>query len=110
MPGLRLRDYPEMNVPKDPTPELLRFAVLGVAGVVIAFGLFSLYSAATQWTSLPTNPVVILYFAVLLIVVPLLALGAFLLAWRNERLTLAAILAAIPAVILIARAALVGGI
>jgi hypothetical protein len=98
-----------MNIPKDPTPELVRFAVLGAAAVVIGLSLFSLYTA-TQWTSLPTNPVVILYFVVVLIVVPLLALGAFLLAWRNERLTLAAILAAIPAVILIARAVLVGGI
>lgn len=98
-----------MNVPKDPTPVLLRFAVLGVAGVVIAFSLFSLYST-TQWASLPTNPVVILYFTVVLIVVPLLALRAFLLAWRNERLTLAAILAGVPAAILIARAALIGGI
>ncbi len=98
-----------MTIPKDPTPELLRFAVIGVAAIVIAFSLFSIYSA-TMWTSLPTNPVVILYFVVVLIVVPLLAVGALLLAWRNERLTLSLILAAIPAAILIARAMLVGGI
>lgn len=99
-----------MSIPKDPTPVLVRFAVLGVAGAIIAFSLFSLYSAATQWTSLPTNPIVFLYFFVVLVVVPVLALRAFLLAWGNERLTLAAVLTAIPAAILLARTFLIGGI
>ena len=99
-----------MTIPADPTKDLLRFAVLAVAGVMLAFGLFSLYSAATQWTSLPANPVVFLYFAVVLLVLPLLALWAFVLAWCNERLTLAAILAAIPAVITLLRIVLLGGL
>jgi hypothetical protein len=97
-------------IPKDPTPDLVRLAVLGVAGAVIALSLYSLFSAATQWTSLPTNPIVILYFTVVLIVVPLLAVRAIMLAWANERLTTAAVLAAISAGILILRAMLVGGI
>jgi hypothetical protein len=96
------------TIPKDPTPDLLRLAVFGVAAFVIGFSLFSLYSAM-QWTSLPTNPIVILYFTVVLIVVPLLALRAIMLAWANERLTLAAVLAGISAAILILRTILVGG-
>ena len=95
-------------IPKDPTPDLVRLAVFCVAAIVIGFSLFSLYSA-TQWTSLPTNPIVILYFLVVLVVVPLLALRAILLAWANQRLTVAAVLAGISAAILILRAILLGG-
>jgi len=96
-------------IPTDPTKDVLRFAVLAVAGIVLGFGLFSLYSAAATWTSLPSDPVVVLYFAIVLIVLPLLALWAFILAWQGQRLTFAAVLAAIPAAILLVRAVLVGG-
>lgn len=90
-------------------PEWLRLLVFTVSGIVIAIGLFSLYSAATQWTSLPSNPVVVLYFLVMLIVLPLLAAWAFALTWQARNPRLAVVLAAIPAVLMLLRALLIGG-
>jgi hypothetical protein len=90
-------------------PEWLRLLVFTVAGIVIAIGLFSLYTAATRWTSLPANPVVVLYFLVMLIVLPLLAVWAFVLTWQERNPRLAVVLAAIPAVLLLLRALLIGG-
>jgi hypothetical protein len=90
-------------------PEWLRLLVFSVAGVVIAIGLFSLYTAATQWTSLPANPVVVLYFLVTLVVLPLLAVWAIVLTWQARNPRLAVALAAIPAVLMLLRALLIGG-
>jgi hypothetical protein len=90
-------------------PEWLRLLVFSVAGVVIAIGLFSLYTAATRWTSLPDNPVVVLYFLIMLVVLPLLAVWAFILTWQVRSPRLAVVLAAIPAVLMLLRALLVGG-
>ena len=99
-----------MSIPTDPTKDLLRLLVLTAAAIVIALGLFSLYTAATQWTSLPTNPVVILYFFVMLIVLPALAVWAFVLAWQRRNSRRAAALVAIPAAIMLLRALLIGGL
>ena len=99
-----------MNIPTDPTKDVLRFAVLAAAGIVLGFGLVSLYAAAATWTSLPSNPVVFLYFFAVLVVLPLSALWAFVLAWRNKQLTFAAVLAAIPAAILLLRFLLIDGL
>jgi hypothetical protein len=99
-----------MNKSTPQFPEWLRLLVLTAAGIVIALGLFSLYTAATQWTSLPTNPVVILYFFIMLIVLPALAVWAFLLAWQRRKPRLAAVLVAIPVAIMLLRALLIGGI
>jgi hypothetical protein len=98
-----------MSPPADLTKDLLRIAVLAMAALVLAYGLFLLYSAATAWTSLPTNPIVILYFLLVLVVAPLLAARALILAWQGKNLRLAAILTAIPAAILFLRVALLGG-
>jgi hypothetical protein len=76
--------------------DLVRAAVLAAAGLGILLGLYFLYGAATTWTSLPANPVVMAYFAVTLIGLPLLAVWSFLLAYREERVPFAAILAGIP--------------
>ena len=92
-----------------PFPEWLRLLVFTIAGIVIAIGLFSLYTAATQWTSLPGNPVVILYFLVMLVVLPLLAVWAIVLTWQARNPRLAVVLAAIPAVLMLLRALLIGG-
>jgi hypothetical protein len=91
-------------------PEWLRLLIFTVAGLVIALGLFSLYTAATRWTSLPDNPIVILYFFIMLIVLPLLAVWAFVLTWQERNPRLAAVLAAIPATLLLLRALLIGGV
>ena len=90
-------------------PEWLRLLVFAGSATVIAIGLFSLYTAATQWTSLPSNPVVVLYFLVMLLVLPLLAVWAFVLTWQERNPRLAVVLAAIPAVLLLLRALLIGG-
>jgi hypothetical protein len=98
-----------MSAPSDPTNDVLRMALLAIAALVLAYGLFLLYSAAVTWTSLPTNPIVFLYFFIVLVVAPLLAARALILAWQGTNLRLAAILTAIPAAILLVRAALLGG-
>ena len=92
-----------------PFPEWLRLLVFTIAGIVIAIGLLSLYTAATQWTSLPGNPVVVLYFLVMLVVLPLLAVWAIVLTWQARNPRLAVALAAIPAVLMLLRALLIGG-
>jgi hypothetical protein len=76
--------------------DLLRNGVLLAAGAGILLGLYFLYGAASSWTSFPANPIVIGYFAVTLIGLPLLAIWSFVLAYREERVPFAAILAAIP--------------
>ena len=98
-----------MNKAASKFPEWLRLLVFTVAGIVIALGLFALYTAATQWTSLPTNPAVILYFLVTLIVVPALAIWAIVLTWQSRTPRLAVILTTIPVAILLLRALLIGG-
>jgi hypothetical protein len=99
-----------MNKAASNFPEWLRLLVFTVAGMVIGLGLFSLYTAATQWTSLPANPVVILYFLVTLIVVPALAIWAIVLTWQSRNPRLAVILTATPVAILLLRALLIGGV
>lgn len=99
-----------MSIPTDPTKDLSRLLVLTLAGIVIAFGIFSLYTAATTWTSLPANPVVILYFLIMLVVLPSLAVWAFMLAWQRRNPRRAAVLVAIPAAIMLLRALLLGGV
>jgi hypothetical protein len=91
-------------------PEWLRLLIFTVAGIEIAIGFYSLYVAATQWTSIPSSPVVILYFLVTLILAPLLAAWAIVLVWQNRSTQLAVILAAVPAAILVLRVWLIGGL
>jgi hypothetical protein len=91
-------------------PEWLRLLIFTVAGIEIAIGVYSLFIAVTQWTSIPSSLVVILYFLVTLILAPLLAVWAIVLVWQNRNMQLAAILAAIPAAILVLRAWLIGGL
>jgi len=91
-------------------PDWQRTTILAVAGFIVAFSLFSLYAAAVQWTGLPSNLVVILYFLLVLVVVPALAVRAFVLAWQGRSPGLAAVLTAIPTAILLLRAALAGGV
>jgi hypothetical protein len=86
-----------------------RAAILIVSALIVLYSLFSIYSAATTWTSLPNNPVVMLYFGVVLVLVPLLAARAFATAWFRGDTRTALILTAIPAVILLLRAYFVGG-
>jgi hypothetical protein len=85
------------------TPDWLAPAIMLVAGAEILLGLYFLYSAATTWTSLPVNPLAIAYFAVTLLGIPLLAVWSFALAYREEQLSLAAILAAIPLALYVLR-------
>jgi hypothetical protein len=99
-----------MNKAASNFPEWLRLLVFTVAGMVIGLGLFSLYTAATQWTSLPAHPVVSLYFLVTLIVVPALAIWAIILTWQSRNPRLAVILTATPVAILLLRALLIGGV
>jgi hypothetical protein len=99
-----------MNKAASNFPEWLRLLVFTVAGMVIGLWLFSLYTAATQWTSLPANPVVILYFLVTLIVVPALAIWAIILTWQSRNPRLSVILTATPVAILLLRALLIGGV
>ncbi len=91
-----------------PPPQ--RWSVLGIAIMIAGLSLISIYSAVTSWTSLPSNIFVALYFFVVLVVVPVLAAWAFVLAWQKRRPDLAMILIAIPAVVLILRAFFVGGL
>jgi hypothetical protein len=91
-------------------PEWQRMTILAVAGFIVALGLFSLRSAVANWTDFPSNQVVLLYFFVVLIVVPFLAVWGFLLAWQGRSPGQAAILTAIPAAILLLRAHFVGGV
>jgi hypothetical protein len=91
-------------------PEWQRLVVLAVTALIITLSAFSIYTAATNWTSLPTNPVVGLYFFVMLIAVPVMAAGAFMLAFQQREQRRAMILTAIPAAILILRAVFVGGL
>src|SRR5690606_6313604 len=102
----RLRETP-MQVP---FPEWQRMTILVVAGLIVALSFFSLWSAAAQWTDLPSNPIVLLYFFVMLVVVPVLAASAFALAWQGRNAAVATVLTAIPAVILLLRAYFIGGI
>ena len=90
-------------------PDWQRTTILTIAGFIVAFSLFSLYAAAVQWAGLPSNLVVLLYFLLVLVVVPALAVRAFMLAWQGRSPGLAAVLTAIPAVILLLRTVLVGG-
>jgi hypothetical protein len=98
-----------MNKP-EAFPEWQRLTVLAVASLIVVLSLFSIYTAATNWTSLPSNPVVALYFFVTLIVAPALAGWALMLAWQEREPRLAMILTAIPVAILILRAIFVGGV
>lgn len=91
-----------------PAPQ--RWSVLGMATMIAGLSLVSTYSAVTSWTSLPSNIFVALYFFVVLVVVPVLAAWAFVLAWQKRQPDLAMILIAIPALILILRAFFVGGL
>jgi membrane protein YdbS with pleckstrin-like domain len=91
-------------------PEWQRLTVLAVTSLIIVLSLFSIYSAAANWTSLPSNMVVALYFFVMLVVVPLLAIRAFIFAFQEREPRLAMTLTAIPAAILIVRAVFVGGV
>lgn len=91
-------------------PEWQRLTVLTVAGVIVAFSLFSIWSAASNWTSLPENPLVLAYFFVVLVLVPVLAAFAFAFAWQERKSGAAIALTAIPAVILLLRAYFIGGI
>jgi hypothetical protein len=86
-----------------------RTAILIVSAAIVVYSLFSIYSAATTWTGLPENPVVMLYFGIVLILVPLLAARAFATLWFGGDFRSAVILTAIPAIILILRADFVGG-
>jgi hypothetical protein len=98
-----------MNVSEQfPAPQ--RWSVLGIATLIAGLSLVSIYSAVTTWTSLPSNIFVALYFFVVLVVVPVLAAWAFVLAWQKRQPDLAMILIAIPALILISRAFFVGGL
>jgi hypothetical protein len=85
-----------------------RAAILTVSALIVLYSLFSIYSAATTWTSLPDNPVAMLYFGVILVLVPLLAARAFVTAWFGGDFRTAVILTAIPAVILLLRAYFIG--
>jgi hypothetical protein len=98
-----------MNKP-EAFPEWQRLTVLAVASLIVVLSLFSIYTAATNWTSLPSNPVVALYFFVTLIVAPALAGWALMFAWQEREPRLAMILTAIPVAILILRAIFVGGV
>lgn len=84
--------YKQSHLPSD----IFRNAVLLAAGAGMLLGLYFLYGAATTWTSLPSNPIVMAYFALTLIGLPLLAVWSFVLAYREERVPFAAILAGIP--------------
>jgi hypothetical protein len=84
--------YKQSHLPND----IFRNAVLLVAGAGILLGLYFLYGAAATWTSLPAHPLVIAYFAVTLLGLPLLAVWAFMLAYRGQQLRFAAILAVTP--------------
>jgi len=95
---------------RDQFPEWQRLSVLAISSLIVVLSLFSIYSAAANWTSLPSNLIVTLYFFVMLVVVPLLAARAFLLAWQERQPGLAMTLTAIPAAILLLRTALVGGL
>lgn len=98
-----------MNRP-EAFPEWQRLTVLAVASLIVVLSLFSIYSAAVNWTSLPSNLIVAFYFFVMLVVVPVLAGWAFILAWQEREPRLAIVLIAIPAAILILRAAFLGGL
>lgn len=99
-----------MNSSAPGLPEWYRAAILVAAGFLVAWGIYSLYMAAAGWGALPSNPIAILYFLLVLVVAPALAAWAFVLAWQDRDLQLATILTAIPAAILLLRAAFLGGI
>ena len=99
-----------MNSSAPGLPEWYRATILFVAGFLVAYGIYALYTAATGWSALPANPIAILYFLLVLVVAPALAAWAFVLAWQDRELQLATILTAIPAAILLLRAAFLGGI
>jgi hypothetical protein len=91
-------------------PEWQRLTLLAVASLIVVLSLFSMYTAAMNWTSLPSNLIVVLYFFVTLIVVPVLAAWAFALAWQEREPRLALTLTAVPAAILLLRAIFIGGL
>ena len=102
-----------------PFPEWYRIAILAIAGLIVALGLFSLYSAAAGWTyrfarcrrrasPISSHGRVILYFAVVLLVAPLLAAAAFVLAWQERNPGAATFLTAVAVAILLLRTALGG--
>lgn len=97
-----------MNKP-DAFPEWQRLTVLAVASLIVVLSLFSIYSAAVNWTSLPSNPLVAIYFFVMLVVVPALAGWAFMLAWQERGPRQATILISIAAGVILLRSAFVGG-
>ncbi|HEX5777878.1 MAG TPA: hypothetical protein VFY21_03470 [Xanthobacteraceae bacterium] len=99
-----------MNSAAPGLPDWYRAVILLVAGLIVAYGIYALYAAATGWSALPSNLIVILYFLLVLIVAPALAAWAFALAWQDRNLQLATILTAIPAAILLLRAVFVGGL
>jgi hypothetical protein len=87
-----------------------RTIVLVVSAAIVLYSLFSIFTAATTWTSLPTNPVAMLYFGVILVLVPLMAARAFATIWLGGETRTGIILTAIPAVILLLRAWFIGGL
>ena len=99
-----------MNSSAPGVPEWYRAAILAAAGFLAAWGIYSLYVAATGWSAWPSNPIAILYFLLVLVVAPALAAWAFVLAWQDRDLQLATILTAIPAAILLLRAFFIGGL
>ena len=99
-----------MNSSAPGLPEWYRAVILLVAGLIVAYGIYALYSAATGWSALPSNPIAILYFLLVLVVAPALAAWAFALAWQDRNLQLATILTAIPGAILLLRAFFIGGL
>ncbi len=90
-------------------PEWQRMTILTLAGFIVAFSLFSIWSAAATWTSIPTNPIALGYFFVVLILVPVLAAWSFLFAWQGRDRSAAVVLVAIPAAILLLRTYVIGG-
>lgn len=103
-----------MQNPNTPNTNLFtdwqRTAVLIVSASIVVYSLFSIYVAATTWTGIPQNPVVMLYFGVVLVLVPLLAARAFATAWFAGDIRTATILTAIPSIILLLRAYFFGGL
>jgi hypothetical protein len=99
-----------MNPSASGLPEWYRAVIMIASGFLAVWGVYAIYKAATGWSAWPSNLFVILYFLLVLVVAPALAAAAFALAWQNRNLQLATILTAIPAAVLLLRAAFLGGI
>jgi hypothetical protein len=74
-------------------------AIMAVAGVVLLKWASYLPSLALNWADFPGGGVTGGFEVAQIVLFPLLALAAIVLAWRNERFGLAAGLVAIPTIV-----------